>query len=196
MRPSKLLIASAVVAALLSGCGKKDDMRVPLPYAYPRPNLPDTVMTPAAGTPLHFLVNAQAKTDVPRPGWLNVAYPELGATIHVTFTATNPDDVWEVKDNRMERLLLNAGERAVDFSEFTNAAGFYVAAATSEGALTPLQFIASDDSAWVVSGAVYFDSPGAASNPDSIRPVVQAIRRDLLRSLSSIEIPTIAGVVN
>ena len=179
-----LLTASVLVIA---GCGGRQQLPIPLPVAYPRPILPDTAMTLCPDAPLRFLVNADAAVSAPKYGWLDIAYPTLGATVHVTFTPTDPDRIDAVKDNRMERLMLNAGDRPTDFAESVNPAGFSVLLAESEGSLTPLQFLATDDSLWVMSGAVYFADPAAAASPDSIRPMVRAIRDDLVRALNGID---------
>lgn len=177
------LLALAVAA----GCVKKQTVPIPLPTAYPRPNLPDTVLVDAGNTPLRFAVNRESVVTVPREGWIDISYPTLGATVHVTFTPTNPEDVAKVKENRMERLMLNAGEHPVDLSEYINQAGFDVLTASSEGSLTPFQFLATDDSVWVVSGAVYFGSSQAVNANDSLRPIVNAIRHDLIEGLNSLD---------
>lgn len=185
---TRILALAMISASALGACtGNGGKTLIPLPTAYPRPNLPDTAMIITAETPLIFPVNAQARIGNPREGWIDVAYPTLGATTHITFTHTTASEIEEVKKNRMERLMLNAGDRPVDFSEFTNRAGFSIMTAYSEGSTTPLQFLATDDSIWVVSGAVYFASPAAVTASDSIRPMVNAIRRDILRALTELD---------
>lgn len=175
-----------IAAALVAGCNGNTGNSFPRPTAYPRPNLPDTLMVSVTDAPLYFTVNAEAVVSSPRAGWFDVAYPMLGATVHVTFTDITSDNIDKVKENRMERLMLNAGDRPVDFSEFTNTAGFDIVVASAEGSLTPVQFLATDDSLWVISGSAYFSSPGAAIAIDSIRPMVKAISRDLYRTLNEL----------
>ena len=181
----KIFIVTSLTLA--AACGRRAEVGLPLPNAYPRPNLPDTVLTAVNGIPFHFLANEDAETEFPRKDWLDIKYPTLGATVHVTFSETTPDEITDVKENRMQRLMLNAGERQIDFAEFTNKAGFSILTASAEGAATPFQFLATDDSACVVSGAVYFSSPDAPGAVDSIRPMVKAIRHDLLRALDAFD---------
>ena len=176
-----------LVALAAAACTKQPAVEIPLPHAYPRPALPDTAMVAAPDAPLHFLVNSQAVVSSPRPGWLDVAYPQLGATVHITFSRTDASEIETVKENRMERLILNAGERPTDFAEFTNNAGFNVLLAQTDGATTPIQFLATDNTAWVASGAVYFASPDATTAVDSLRPMLTAIRRDLARALQALQ---------
>lgn len=177
----------AIVPLLLVSCsGGGDTATVPRRTAYPRPQLPDTAMIASRQAPMHFLVNAEARDTAPRPGWLDVAYPTLGASVHVSFTATDPLNIKAVKENRMERLMLNLGDAHAANSEFVNPAGYDILLSEAEGSLTPLQFLATDDSAWVVSGAVYFADPQAAEAVDSMRPIISALRRDLLKSLENL----------
>ena len=182
----KICTLFIVLGASVAACTVSENNTFPRPTAYPRPQLPDTVMIATNLAPLHFLANRDAVVSSTRDGWLDIAYPSLGATVHVTFTRSTPRDIASVKENRMERLMLNAGDRPITFSEFTNAAGFNVLSAKTEASTTPLQFLATDDSEWVVSGAVYFSSPGVVNAHDSIRPMIDAINYDILRSLKSL----------
>lgn len=144
--------------------------------------MPDTVLAAADGLPLKFEVNTEATTERPRPDWLNIRYPMLGATIHVTFTtAADSSTLDEVRRNRMQRLLLNAGDKPSNHTEFTNPDGFDILIVETEGISTPLQFLASGPDRWVVSGAAYLDSYNAAA--DSLRPIIQAIRHDIYRAM-------------
>lgn len=171
---------------LAPGCRKAEPMKIPLPVAYPRPALPDTALVELVDAPLNFAVNGQAAVSSVRPGWYDVAYPTLGATMHLTFTRATGLDLDKARENRMQRLLLNAGEGETAFSEFENAAGFDVLIARTEGSATPLQFLATDGREWLVSGSVYFASPRAPLAIDSLRPMVRAIDRDLTRALESL----------
>lgn len=192
-RISRLFPAIAVAALVaLASCSAGDDAdrrAVPRRTAYPRLRLPDTVMAPVADFPALLEVNAQAAVTSPRPGWLNVAYPALGAVLHITYTASAPPEIDEVKANRMRRLMLNAGDRPSRQSEFVNPAGFDILMIRTESSSTPLQFVATDDSTAVVSGAVYFSDPAVArtENTDSIAPAIDAIERDLAVTLARLD---------
>lgn len=179
--------AGVVLLMAAASCTGEGTPPIPRRTAYPRPTLPDTAMTVAEGTPLHFAVNRQATVTSEKEGWINVAYPMLGATMYVTFTPTVPATVEATKANRMERLMLNSGDRPSEHSEFVNAAGFRALVATTDGSTTPVQFLATDDSAWVVSGAVYFSDPRSAEAADSIRPMTRAIAADVFRALKNLK---------
>lgn len=190
MRTLKTIVAICSVVALASCTGTHNRQAtpgLPFPKAYPRPNLPDTTLISAADTPLHFMVNAEADLSSPRDGWLDINYPTLDATVHVTFTSADAPQIEAVKENRMERLMLNAGDRFTDFKEFSNPAGFNILTAYTENSSTPLQFLATDNRAWVVSGVVYFHNPKASTSLDSVKPMIRAINYDLTRALNEMD---------
>ncbi|MDO4320129.1 MAG: hypothetical protein Q4C34_06085 [Bacteroidales bacterium] len=177
-----------LVALASCGDGVSRQTAVPRRTAYPRPRLLDTVMRPADAAPRRtVLVNAGAEVSSPRQGWLDVAYPIYGATMHITVTDVTPVTVDGIKANRMERVLLNAGGLPGLQSEWINPAGMSVMTLRTAGSSTPLQFLATDDSSTVVSGAVYFSDQTAVSSADSIAPVVDAIEGDIRRMLNNLE---------
>lgn len=178
----------AALALLAAACSAPDDATTAVPriHAYPRLQLPDSAMTPTEGTPLRFDINTAATASRPRPDWLDVAYPTLGITLHISFTHAPAPEIPAVMDNRMERLMLNAGNAELKMAESTNAAGFDIALAEAPGAATPLQFLATDHEEWVVSGAAYLADPMSAAAVDSLRPAIEAVRRDIARSLSTL----------
>ena len=184
----RIIIPLLLTAILAAGCtGDQGARTVPRRTAYPRPELPDTVMAAAQGAPLHFLVNTAATAASEKDGWLNISYPPLGATVFVTFTPTTPAEAAGIKANRMERLMLNSGDHPSEHTEFITAHGFSALMVRTDGISTPVQFIATDDSAWVVSGAVYFNDPNAAEATDSIRPMAEAIAGDVFRALKELQ---------
>jgi hypothetical protein len=159
---------------------------VPRRKAFPRVATLDTTMRQAANVPIRMDINAAAIDSVPHPNWLDVKYPKYGATMHITFSPTTPAEVAKIKANRMERLLLNVGDCPTVNREFTNRAGYSIVVARSQGSATPLQFIATDDSSMVVSGAVYMADPRAASEIDSITPTIDAIAADIDRAMATL----------
>lgn len=183
MRAVALLIP--LMAVIAASCGDRGHAPVPRRTAYPRMQLLDTVMRSAEVAPgCSLAVNACAETVSPRPGWLTISYPLYGATMYVTVTETNPATVDEIKANRMERVLLNAGGLPGRQSEWINPAGMSVMTLRTDGSTTPLQFLATDDSSTVISGALYFADASAATATDSIAPAVNAVEGDVRRMLN------------
>lgn len=183
------LSLAIILTVLLGACspGQGDNVAVPRQRAYPRPALPDTMLTAVHTAPLHFLVNAEATIEQPRQDWLDIHYPTLGVTVHTSFAPTTPDKVEDVMANRMQRLLLNAGSATPRFTESVNAAGFDIVIAQSETGVTPLQFLATDKSRWVVSGAARLSAADGSASVDSLRPIINAVRRDIERALADLK---------
>lgn len=175
--------------ALLTSCGHGGDVAVPRRTAYPRVALADTAMVTADSVPVRFDVSAAARVSHPAPGWLDVAYPMYGATVHVTFTTVTAATVDAVRVNRMERLMLNMGDNPGQRHEFVNDAGYDVLAVLCDAGSTPVQFLATDGESMVVSGAVSFADPRAAAATDSVAPMVAAIYDDVMRSLYTLGQP-------
>lgn len=181
----KTLFAVLAVSLFLASCGG-EQKPVPRRTAYPRPPQHDTAMVQASEAPLYFDVNAAARVTAPAPGWLNVAYPAYDAVMYVTFTPVDQHSVDTVRINRMERLLLNAGGAPGQRREFINDAGYDIMVYTARGTATPVQFLATDGESSVVSGAVYFSDPKAATSVDSLDPYVRAVEGDVLRAMKTL----------
>lgn len=174
-----------VLAAVLSCVAACSDAPAPVPRrtAYPRVAAVDSVSRAVDSLPVYFEVSRSACVSRPAEGWLDVSYPMYGATAHVTFSEATGAALDGVRANRMERAMLNAGGLPTDRREWRNAAGFDIMTMRTDGCSTPFQFMATDGHLVVVSGAVYFASPQAVMNTDSIAPMLEAMEADIVRAL-------------
>jgi gliding motility-associated lipoprotein GldD len=169
-----------------------DEVIIPRRKAFPRINTHDSTFVAIKNTPVHFEISKAAsitldstKTDLDIPSqWINIYYKPYKATIHCTFTQVDSTTINQVIDNRSERMSLNIGSLTTELIELTNANNFYSQILTTEQCeVTPIQFLSTDDCNWVVSGALYFEQ---TNNVDSIRPVIDVIKRDIIHSLKTI----------
>lgn len=136
--------------------------------------------------PLHFEVNANARLTR-KDMWLNVTYPAYRATVYLTFTPAEPDAIASIIDNRMERAHLNLASAAgLEISEIVTDEFTSRLLQSESTTATPLQFVSTDGERWVVSGAVFFENVMPNAPLDSLRPMVETIRRDLIHGLSKI----------
>lgn len=189
-----LAVAVSVVFSDCSG-GNTGRVAVPRPAAYPRPWLYDTLRraVPEAA-PLLFYANAGATVIRPSGGngdglWLNIAYPRYNATVYCTFTPVSDADRDEVIENRLERMGLNAGGLPSEVLTLDSPGGFHSQLlVTPAESVTPLQFLSTDGDGWVVSGAVYLDHAPRAATADSIAPVIDAVKTDLLYALKQLSV--------
>lgn len=184
------LAATAIVAACSGGAA---DRPVPRPEAFARIDVPDSTFRPVDSLGLRFEANAAAVTTAEtRPQsdarWFTIAYPTLGATVYCTATpARTPAERREAEANRAERIALNIGDNPSEQISIESADGFsglvYV---TPAGSLTPVQFLAVGPDGWVVSGTATLRQAPPAARADSVRPVVDALRRDIIHALKTL----------
>ena len=180
----KAAIVISALIACVSSCAPQPEA-VPRATAYPRPALPDTASTTTQIGSITTRICAQAIVAQPRSDWLSVSFPTLNASIHITATDTTAQALQQVKANRMQRLMLNIGSATSSNREFTTANGFDAIITTAPHSPTPVQFLATDQSTIVVSGAVYIPEANIAA-PDSIAPVIQFFEHEALRIITSI----------
>lgn len=160
--------------------------------AYPRPVIYDTVYAAAPDMPVKFEVNARASLESPSVSgtapagthWLNIGYPDYGATLFCTFTPVSSDaDRSKVVGNRMERMMMNLGDNYATQTEVASPDGYSSVIISSLGqTLTPVQFV-SQGRRWVISGALQFNTPADAPiRPDSVKPYIDAVTADLIHA--------------
>lgn len=192
-----LWLLAVLLSMVFSDCssGSVDHVVIPRPVAYPRLCLYDTshCVVPEAA-PLLFYANAEATVCHPQRGdgdsrWLNIAYLRYNAVVYCTFTPVTDADRAKVLNNRLERIGLNAGGHFSEILTLDSPGGFHSQLlVTPAGSLTPLQFLSTDGGRWVVSGAAYFDHVPSVSVADSIAPVLDALKTDLLYSLERLAV--------
>lgn len=188
------LMAGTLMLVAASACGGRGDVATPRQVAYPRLNLPDSSYHAEKVTPLSFEINDGAvlvadSAGQPEKGrrsrWYNIVYPSLGGSrVYTTFTPVEgQEDAAAVVANRVERMSLNSGGNRSELLEQLTPYGFTARVlVTPVGTLTPVQFVANNDH-WVVSGA-YFIGEDAVARPDSVRPAVEAVKRDIIHAIS------------
>lgn len=177
------LLLFFLAAIILTSCHRDEQAAqgggVPLPKAWPRTEIYDTVYRPA--TPgSDILVNAGAEVAPgDRDGWLNITYPAYRATLFLTdATAASEAEADEILANRRERIDLNInGLRSVE-STLTTPSGYDLTMlSTPAGTLTPLQFVARRRQR-VISGALVVDRLPVSA--DSIGPTLAAVEADII----------------
>lgn len=179
---NRLLYLLSIIALLLSVAScSGGGATAPLPKAYPRIAVCDSVYVSLDTMGRHLEFNAGAQVSVDSVGegglplWLTADYPLYkNVRIYITISSYSAD----VLANRRERMALNAGDADGELTELRNQYGFSSEVLlTRYGSMTPVQFIAGSGEV-IVSGACYVD--GAAERPDSVMPVVDALHADVI----------------
>lgn len=182
-------ITATAVVALLSACGGKGSgvVAVPRRTSYYRIEIPapvyDTIMV--SGTPIAVNQAAMVEMDSLR-GWLTVNYATPLTTMFITVTRLTEETASESIDNRVERLSMNTGGAYTEIEEFETPRHLVAKVlTTAQGSPSPVQFLATDGCSLMVSGTAVVD--GAATSPsDSIAPVVEMLKRDVVKLINDL----------
>ncbi len=184
-----IFTAFSLLAVVLAGCGdnRQRAAAVPKPAAYPRIADPGTDYRSVDSLPVDFLANASAIITRPRPDWVDISYPGLGVTLHVSVTRTTPDGIGEVIANRSERIALNVADVTSTHETSIESDSFNSVIITSpETRSTPLQFLAHDGKGLVVSGTAFFGNVSPDAPIDSLAPIVSYVSRDITHALTNL----------
>lgn len=159
---------------------------MPRPEAYPRMALPDSTYTLMEVNGVEFAVNEGAEVAVDG-GWVTLTYsgvPE--ASVYLSVLKAADDSLPAMLANRRERMSLNLSGARAEMLEMVNPEGWQGEMVTSREAYsTPVQILAFRPGA-LVSGALYLQLPPTVT-ADSIAPVIETGRRDMLTLLKSLK---------
>lgn len=136
--------------------------------------------------PLRSIIDTNTRR-VKHPCWLNLHYPQYGATIHMTYTNIQKDSL-HVYIEDAHKLAMKHVVRADDIKErlFENdEERVYGVAYELEGNVASnFQFFLTDSNQHFLRGALYFNMK---PNPDSLAPVIQYINQDIYQIIESLE---------
>lgn len=182
--------AIASLALLVASCGGNDGRHnaVPLPRAYPRITVADSVFSPVPGAAMPFEASTAATVQADSAGrWLTLRYPAYDAEVYVTLSqAPDQDRMGAMLANRRERMSLNLNGAPASTTHITSLDGSFEAVLLeAPGTETPLQFLATDGHLRMVSGVARLSAASTAPY-DSVRPVVAALRRDIIHALKTL----------
>lgn len=181
-----------IASVVLYACTEQESgsIGVPLPKAYPRVALYDTIYRDA-GLPMDFQVNANTvisntkhQESKSENQWIDISYPAYGLTLHCTFIPIDESTRDHVTANRLERMSLNIGDSYAEQTELTNTNGCSTVIINTFGrTMTPLQFLSIGEK-WIISGAAKFVADSVA--PDSVRPLIEAVKTDIIHAAKSL----------
>ena len=181
-------IAFLIATVFICCSDRRSVSTVPRPTAYPRVIDPGTDYVFADSLPVTIEVNRSATISRPAPGWLDIAYPSLGAAIHLSIISATPDDIDDIIANRSERIDLNLADAAGTARDVTLESEAFTSTliVAPDARNTPLQFLSTDGSEWVITGAVFFKDVRPDASVDSLSQAVGYIRRDLEHILTNL----------
>jgi gliding motility-associated lipoprotein GldD len=190
-RKSNNLISLILLTAcsLLYSCNED---YTPKPRAYFRIDLPEKQYQSFDTTyPFKFdhPVYSQVIPDTrPNAGlyWMDLDFPKFNGKVHLSYKKLNNDLQKHIEDSRT--LTYKHSSKATDIRENVivndSAKVFGLIYDVKGNAASALQFYLTDSINHFVRGSLYFDAP---PNNDSIAPVSNFVRQDIIRMIDSFE---------
>lgn len=188
----KRLIYFLLVVCSFQACEERD-IKVPKQRGYFRIDLPERnyVQFSEKDFPYTFKVPSYAKVEKDtdagaEPYWINVQFPTMKATVHISYQKLQ-NNLGEIVDD-VHYLAFKHEVRA----DAINTKEFHYDEKKVHGLLfdikgdaaSVLQFCVTDSTKNFVRGALYFNVP---PNKDSLAPVVNFVREDIIELISSFE---------
>lgn len=189
----KKVIIMLSCIALLAGC--KDNPQ-PKPYAYFRIDLPPysyhqvdslgpyTTEISDIATPMH----SDARWSTPEDTWINVYYPTLDATIHLSHhhitKSWELDSLTEDSHTLAYKHTIRADAIRESYYEDTINRVYCVFYELTGNAASPTQFYVTDSAQNFLRGAVYFNT---LPNYDSVAPCAIYIENDLVHLIETLK---------
>ncbi|QMW01811.1 gliding motility lipoprotein GldD [Spirosoma foliorum] len=183
------------IGLVLAACGSNSaDNYVPKPKGFPRFDLPTPSYKLLEAThPYQFEYNsiarilpdtfAKAERD-----WIFINYPAYHASVQLTYKPVNNDV------NRLRAMLddsyklaarHNIKAYAIEEKKLRLKSGLEASVIDLSGEVpSQVQFITTDSTKHFLRGALYFNT---ATENDSLQPVIQYIRKDILHLLNTLK---------
>lgn len=192
---NKIVILSCIATLFVIMTGCKDDSQ-PKPYAYFRIDLPpysyhqvDTLGPYTTEiSDLAIPVHTDAHWSKPEDTWINVYYPTLDATIHLShkhFTKSwELDTLAEESYRLVYKHTIRADAIKESYYEDTAKQVYCVFYELTGNAASPTQFYVTDSVHNFLRGSVYFN---ALPNYDSIAPCAIYIENDLVHLIETLK---------
>ena len=188
----KKIVFCILLAVCAQACQERD-IKVPKQRGYFRIDLPERnyVAFAEKSFPYAFKIPSYAKVENDsdagaEPYWVNVQFPSMKATVHVSYRQLNENLDKAVEDAHYLAFKHEVRADAINTKEFhydeKNVHGLLFD--IKGDAASVLQFCVTDSTKNFVRGALYFNVP---PNKDSLAPVVDFIREDIIEMISSFE---------
>lgn len=180
------------LALLLTSCGEKSQ---PKPYGYFRITLPDVSynLSDSLGPysveiSRHCTPNkSDAHWSTPADKWINLFYPQLNATIHLSYKHITPAQLQTVTEESrtlVYKHTIRADAIKESYYEDPDRKIYCIFYELTGNAASPTQFYATDSVHNFLRGAVYFNN---IPNYDSIAPAARYVENDVVHIIETLK---------
>jgi len=182
---NSLLFISLI--ALLSAC---EESPIPKPLGYYRIDFPEKQYIKYDGScPYTFEYPKRSILQPQLPGkpncWMNLHYPQYGATIHFTYNKLENENLSQhIEDSRklVMKHIVKANDIVENVVSIDEAKVYGLTYDFSGNTATIYQFFLTDSNNHFLRGSMYFNLP---PNPDSLAPVSNYIKKDLVHLIGT-----------
>ena len=192
MRRGGVITFIGLIILAMVSCGEPD-RPLPKPKGYFRIDLPeknyvsvDTIEKYAFEVPSYAALTGDPFSPQEK-NWINVEVPQFKASIHLTHKDVNGnlseylEDVHTMLTKHLQKA--NGMNDSLIVNPEHQVYGMLIEM-DGKGVATPLQFYLTDSTANFVRGALYFNF---VPNNDSMQPVIDYLRQDIDRMISTFE---------
>lgn len=192
MKKIVILTIITILGGVLYSCGE-GERPLPKPKGYFRIDLPeknyvsvDTIERYAFEVPSYAVLTGDPFSPQEK-NWINVEVPQFKASIHLTHKDVNGnlseylEDVHTMLTKHLQKA--NGMNDSLIVNPEHQVYGMLIEM-DGKGVATPLQFYLTDSTANFVRGALYFNF---VPNNDSMQPVIDYLRQDIDRMISTFE---------
>ena len=176
------------MVTLLTSCRNES---TPRPTGYFRIDSYPAQYSPVQLGNISLHINDSAKRIIPEATtdkgvhWLNIVYPRYNATLYLSYIPLeeNLDRLMGESIELVYRQNVNTEQvEAIAYEDYD--AHLYATLFTlSAESATPIQFIATDSTQYLLRGALYYDNPVKS---DSVAPSLQYLEEDIMHLIEHI----------
>ncbi|HOV83979.1 MAG TPA: gliding motility lipoprotein GldD [Paludibacteraceae bacterium] len=180
-----------VILVLFISCNRK---QTPRPYGYFRVDLPSTFyrMLDTLDFPYRFEISSNANVAIKKPKqvdekyWIDINYPKLNATIYCSYKSIHGNFNSLSEDTRKIVYKHTVRADAIQEKVYENPSGkvYGILYELKGNTASPVQFVLTDSIRHFFRGALYFNN---VPNKDSIAPMLDFVRKDIIRLMESFE---------
>jgi gliding motility-associated lipoprotein GldD len=180
-------LAIPVLALLLFSC---DSGYTPKPAGYVRIKTPDKVYQVHDQQEFYsFEIPEYATIKRKRsaqPGWIDVAFPELNGTVHLSYKPVNDNLGDYIADCRTLAYKHTVKAEGIEETPFIQREEnrFGMIYDLEGDVASAVQFFITDSTTHFLRGSLYFN---CTPNQDSLKPLVDFIREDILHLIATTE---------
>ena len=167
-----------------------EEVYTPKPRGFFRIDIQDTTYTPLQGKyPYFFEYSSRAVVDSllrQEPYWINIEYPDLNATLHITYKSMNANNLADlINDSRtiVFKQIIKADD-VLESHILDTATHLYgkIYETTGNDAACSFQFWITDKQKHFFRGSLYLNQ---VPQNDSLAPLINYLKKDMLHLIET-----------